>query len=433
MSKFVWLITRDHRTTDISTAEYVYAKAQAAGQLLTPVFVTTTEQLDRTSPYHNEHARQFMFESLELLSTQINLTIVNGFDRLKELVPDPEVVGIAHDFSPYARQRVQLLNKLFPGKVVEVSDYTLRDPRQYTRTVKKLKPFISGFGTDPPLPSKFVLLREHTQVLNGSESSGKIESGGERPNQSTSSSLNLKSYYQVNDQLAVRPAQLPSILSNLSETLQGYGNDTIRKRLVSPHVSRLSAFVKFGLISIRQLYYLPLTLAEVDLDAFRREIMFREFFYHLAHRYPTEVFVDSAWSGPLGFISQTDLESYSQNRKIGITDQDRNQLAPNYDKFMSVINSTTPYKLINDAVTELITTGYLPNRQRMILASYMSNDLGLWWKYAENLFAKYLTDYDWTINSLNHQNIAKVGIYPKYTQNFSIETQNRLYLTQSNH
>ena len=41
----------------------------------------------------------------------------------------------------------------------------------------------------------------------------------------------------------------------------------------------------------------------------------------------------------------------------------------------------------------------------------------------EQIFANYLTDYDWTINSMNHQNIAKIGLYPKYTQDFSIQRQ----------
>ena len=38
-------------------------------------------------------------------------------------------------------------------------------------------------------------------------------------------------------------------------------------------------------------------------------------------------------------------------------------------------------------------------------------------------FAQNLTDYDWTINAMNHQNIAKVGPYAKWTQDFSIEKQ----------
>jgi deoxyribodipyrimidine photolyase len=59
----------------------------------------------------------------------------------------------------------------------------------------------------------------------------------------------------------------------------------------------------------------------------------------------------------------------------------------------------------------------------MLTTSYITRDNGLWWKYAEQVFANYLTDYDWTINSLNHQNITKIGLYPKYTQDFSIQRQ----------
>jgi hypothetical protein len=34
---------------------------------------------------------------------------------------------------------------------------------------------------------------------------------------------------------------------------------------------------------------------------------------------------------------------------------------------------------------------------------------------------------DWTINSMNHQNIAKIGLYPKYTLDFSIKRQEGMY------
>ena len=65
----------------------------------------------------------------------------------------------------------------------------------------------------------------------------------------------------------------------------------------------------------------------------------------------------------------------------------------------------------------------------MLVVSYLCQDNKLWWKYAEKFFANNLTEYDWTINSMNHQNIAKVGLYPKYTQNFSIKRQESMNRT----
>jgi deoxyribodipyrimidine photolyase len=63
----------------------------------------------------------------------------------------------------------------------------------------------------------------------------------------------------------------------------------------------------------------------------------------------------------------------------------------------------------------------------MLTTSYLTQDNGLWWKYPEQFFGIHLTDYDWTINSMNHQNIAKIGLYPKYTLDFSIKRQEGMY------
>ena len=83
----------------------------------------------------------------------------------------------------------------------------------------------------------------------------------------------------------------------------------------------------------------------------------------------------------------------------------------------------TESALINSGIKQMTSTGYMLNRLRMLTVSYITQDHGLWWKYAEKFFANNLIDYDWTINSMNHQNVAKVGLYPKYTQNFSIKRQ----------
>jgi deoxyribodipyrimidine photo-lyase len=90
------------------------------------------------------------------------------------------------------------------------------------------------------------------------------------------------------------------------------------------------------------------------------------------------------------------------------------------------VNGDTEYPLINAGMHQLVGTGYMLNRLRMLTTSYLTQDNGLWWKYPEQFFANFLTDYDWTINSMNHQNIAKVGLYPKYTLDFSIARQEKM-------
>ena len=61
-------------------------------------------------------------------------------------------------------------------------------------------------------------------------------------------------------------------------------------------------------------------------------------------------------------------------------------------------NAKTQYPLINDIVTTLKETGYIPNRHRLIVSNYLMWDLGVHWSVGEKVFAKYLIDYDPVLN-----------------------------------
>lgn len=72
---------------------------------------------------------------------------------------------------------------------------------------------------------------------------------------------------------------------------------------------------------------------------------------------------------------------------------------------------------------ELVQTGYISNRSRQILASYLIYDLGLDWKIGASFYEKHLLDYDVFVNWGNWQYIAGVKFDPRGGRKFNLDLQ----------
>jgi deoxyribodipyrimidine photolyase len=324
-------------------------------------------------------------------------------------------IFIARDFTPFSRTRFEFYQSIC--ETIEIDDITIF-PIEEIKPFSKLAYFISSLHHKKfpevqtlkvnwkkeidPLPSKEKFI--HSDEI-------KIESKGNRIP-------------------IVHPDDLENLIQHLGENIKGYSNKKLREQIGDPKVSYLSAFIKFGLISIREVHHLVRECkgpSEEDKNAFHRELYFRDFYYALAWYKPKEVFDNPDWEqkNPK-FISEKDLKEWreeTKNNQLEVTKKDKEEIESSAKIFQNWIKGTTESTLINAGMRELVETGYMLNRMRMLTTSYITRDNGLWWKYAEQVFANYLTDYDWTINSLNHQNITKIGLYPKYTQDFSIRRQ----------
>jgi deoxyribodipyrimidine photo-lyase len=57
------------------------------------------------------------------------------------------------------------------------------------------------------------------------------------------------------------------------------------------------------------------------------------------------------------------------------------------------------YPLVDAAILELNQTGYMHNRLRMVVASFLTKDLGINWCWGEHHFAQQLNDYDLAANN----------------------------------
>ena len=145
--------------------------------------------------------------------------------------------------------------------------------------------------------------------------------------------------------------------------------------------SYLSPHLRFGTVSIRKL----VNWAFNKNDVFLSELIWREFFMQILFSFPKV--------GTQNFKS-----AYN-----GI------QWRNNEEDFKSWCTGTTGYPMVDAGMRQLNETGYMHNRVRMVVASFLCKHLLIQWQWGEAYFAEKLLDYEMSANVGNWQWAAGTG------------------------
>jgi deoxyribodipyrimidine photo-lyase len=164
--------------------------------------------------------------------------------------------------------------------------------------------------------------------------------------------------------------------------LPNYAQD--RDVPASNGTSRLSAHLRFGTISVRDVFWHAMKQMN-DPEPFIRQLYWRDFYFHIAFNFP-RVFRQSfkadmndiPWAG-----SPALLAHWQQG--------------------------TTGFPIVDAGMRELSETGYMHNRVRMITASFLVKNLHINWQAGETHFARHLIDHDPSLNNGNWQWAASTG------------------------
>ncbi len=160
--------------------------------------------------------------------------------------------------------------------------------------------------------------------------------------------------------------------------------------------SRLGIHLRFGTISIRRL---ALTAAKLN-DTFLNELIWREFYMTILAFNPQVV--DRA------FKPQYDHIPWRNNEA----------------EFEAWCEGKTGYPIVDAGMRELNSTGYMHNRVRMIVASFLTKHLLIDWKWGEAYFAKKLLDFELASNNGGWQWAAGTGTDAQpYFRIFNPESQ----------
>ena len=340
-----------------------------------PIFIFDRSILDRLDDKLDRRV-EFIHLALTNMQQQLvklgsSMEVYYGFpkDIFQELLKkyDVKKVFTNHDYEPYAQQRdgdiQQQLNKAgtsfhtFKDQVIfEKSEVVKDDGKPYTVFTpysKRWKATLNDFYLKTYPTKKYFnnFLKQPAREIPSLEKMGFQATGDSFPSMDVKDEL-IKKYKEQRD--------IPSIRGT----------------------SRLSVHLRFGTISIRELASHTKDLNE----SFLNELIWRDFYHMILWNFP------HVGEGK-AFKKEYDLIDWRNNEK----------------EFEAWCNGETGYPIVDAGMRELNTTGFMHNRVRMIVASFLCKHLLIDWRWGEAYFAKKLLDFDLAANNGGWQWAAGSG------------------------
>ncbi len=180
-----------------------------------------------------------------------------------------------------------------------------------------------------------------------------------------------------------------TLLEDFMHRIERY--DTARDFPAIKGPSYLSVHLRFGTISIRRLASLAWQMHLQGISGastWLSELIWRDFYHQILANFPQVV--DHA------FRPEYDKVRYEHGKHAQAL-------------FAAWCEARTGYPLVDAAMNQLHHTGYMHNRLRMVVASFLVKDLGIDWRWGERHFAQHLIDFDLAANNGGWQWAASSG------------------------
>ena len=168
--------------------------------------------------------------------------------------------------------------------------------------------------------------------------------------------------------------------------------------------SCLSVHLRFGTVSIRTLARAAWERGGRGAETWMSELIWRDFYFMILHHHPRVV--------AHAFRPEFDNLRFD----------------PDNDRYDAWCKGQTGYPLVDAAMQQINNTGYMHNRLRMIVASFLVKDLHIDWRWGERYFASQLIDFDLAANNGGWQWAASTGCDAQpYFRIFNPVTQSKKF------
>lgn len=372
------LFRRDLRLVD-NTA--LSAALQQAEQVI-PCFIFDERQIQNNA-YKSDNCIQFMMQSLHELHHAIKkqhgvLYYFNGIaeEIIAELLKEYPIdaVFINRDYTPFSRirdERIANQCQLHDRQFHCFADALLHEPEEIVKADGK--PY-----------TVFTHAYRRAQELSVAKPSAQTKGDFYHlPLNGQNNDILTALQKYNNPHLLVKGGRTEGL--SLIRNITSLGNyKTMRDIPSAGYTSHLSAHHKFGTVSIREVYD-GVCAAFGKQHQLITELHWRDFFTHIGYFFPY------VFGQP--FHKKYAAIAWSQNSS----------------HFQAWCDGLTGFPIVDAGMRELNTTGYMHNRVRMIVASFLTKDLHLDWRLGEKYFAQRLVDYDPAVNNGNWQWAASTG------------------------
>ncbi|MGC8739165.1 MAG: cryptochrome/photolyase family protein [Candidatus Hydrogenedens sp.] len=375
----LFIFRRDLRVVDNSALVY---GAKVCQQIL-PCFIFDPQQIEN-NPYRGNFTVQFMVESIldlqkELLNNGGKLYLFYGkpeevlFKIFKQIPFD--ALFINRDYTPFSKKRDEDISNFC--KKHNITFYSLNDVllTQPEDTLSDRKTPIIVFShfykkamTIPVnKPQKVIDIQYYQGYIPGEITEIK----------------SLQFLPDKNEKVRLKGGRKEGLkILKRACTLHNYRIQ--RDILIKEANTFLSPYLKFGCLSPREVFH-AIQNDNPDPEPILRQLYWRDFFTIIAFYFPhvfgkpfNRVFQDIWW-----------------NRDETI--------------FNLWTEGMTGFPIVDAGMRELKTTGWLHNRARLIVGSFLTKDLHIDWLWGEKYFATKLIDYDPSVNNGNWQWVAGTG------------------------
>jgi len=348
--------------------------ALSAGLPVVPVFIFDKKILDALEDADDKRV-SFIYQSLQeiqqqLLKHQSTLDARYGLplDIFRQLVTDYKISSVFtnHDYEPYAIKRDAEINDYLYQN--EISFITTKDQVIFEKD-EIVKEDGSPYNIYTPYYNTWVRSLVEKDYL--AKSSEGLLHFFLRQLEKPMPSLKQMNF-EINEDIPILNLPGQQLISSYHETRNFPG---------MAGTSRMSLYLRFGTVSIRELVNRAISVNET----FLKELVWREFFMQMLWHFPR--IATQACKTEYENIEWRNNEKEFENWCIG----------------------KTGYPIVDAGMRELNETGFMHNRVRMVVASFLVKDLLIDWKWGEAYFARKLLDYELASNIGNWQWVAGCG------------------------
>jgi deoxyribodipyrimidine photo-lyase len=366
--------------------------ALESGLPVLPIFIFDTDILHELEDREDKRV-SFIYQAIqsiqnELVSAGRSLEVHFGkpLEIIRDLLSNHDIDSIYcnHDYEPYARKRDEAVKLLLEKNGIQFHTYKDQVIFEKSEVMKDDGGFYSVFtpysrkwkallkeNDLEPFPSEKLkdrFLQMEASPVISLEKMGFIPSGE-------------FSSFQVEDEIIKQYHDTRNIPSVMGTT-------------------RVGVHLRFGTVSIRALASRAKDLNQIFLN----ELIWREFFMQIL------------WHEP-----RTESECFK-------TAYENIRWRNNEEEFSSWTEGRTGYPIVDAGMRELNATGFMHNRVRMIVGSFLVKHLLIDWRWGEAYFAKKLMDYELSSNIGNWQWVAGCGCdAAPYFRIFSPEAQTKKF------
>ncbi|MGV8946425.1 MAG: cryptochrome/photolyase family protein [Lutibacter sp.] len=319
----------------------------------------------------NDARVTFIYDTLNNINknlTKLNSSLLikkgNGFKVLENIIETFQVKNIFFnkDYEPYAIQRDLEIHNLCKNH--HINFFTYKDQVIFEEG-EILKEDKKPYTVFTPYKNKW--LQKFNTINNKEYNSENL----------TNNFLKVNNEFPSLAEIGFEKSNILVLPFNLN-AIKNYSQ---HRDIPSEETSNLSVHLRFGLIGIRKLVNYAIKTDET----FTSELIWREFFMQILFHYPKVI--NENFKSKYNFIPWKNNE----------------------EEFKKWCEGKTGYPIVDAGMRQLNETGYMHNRVRMIVASFLTKHLLIDWRWGEAYFAEKLLDFELSSNNGNWQWVAGTG------------------------